>query len=252
MHWQPANPALSELKEIVLLAEPEKRFEGDGPKTIENPDGFDLAEWVQRHARGLAWETYRRLFLDSLKLYRALPPAIEYHASTATFRLVCGPNQGGKTAAVNAEKSRIMRGKHPRFPKKNGLMLCVGRDDDHLSQVMWKELTSPGQFDLVLDEVTSLPRAVRPDPASPTQRVDPIDTERKEQWFPAPAFLPRGGVEVEGGHLVGRLGRSGAADQPHSLNGLGSALASVRRKSSPWHQGQLRAARRRNPPAVVL
>lgn len=92
------------------------------------------------------------------------------------------------TLGAVSEIARIVLGKHPHFPR-SGTILCVGLDDNHLAQNMWRELTKEGSFDCIIDRDTKMPRAVRVDPADGT-RIDPDDAQRESEWFESPPFLP--------------------------------------------------------------
>jgi hypothetical protein len=146
-------------------------------------------EWILQNSRALIKEYYRRTFDNALKLYRAVPLAVPFHRARAYIRLVVGSNQSGKTTSACAEIARIVLGKHPAYPKRDGIMLCVGLDEDHIGQNMWQKLSQTRSFQLVPDEVTGAPRAVRADPKDP-RHLDPIDLARQDQWTWAPPFIP--------------------------------------------------------------
>lgn len=147
-------------------------------------------EWVAEYADGLVREYYKRHFDDALVLYKARQPAaLAFHRSKAHIRIVTAPNQAGKTLTSVAEAARIVRGQHPDFPKKKGIMLCVGLDGDHIAQNMWKMMSLPGAFSVIEDEKTGAPRPIRIDPDNPAQ-VHPEDEARRGEWIDAPAFLP--------------------------------------------------------------
>lgn len=154
--------------------------------------------WLQDRGVLIFREVYRRLFNDALRLYRALPAAMPFHRSDKRTRIVVGSNQAGKTVSNIAEVARIVLGRHPNFPKRDGIALCVGLDANHIGQNMWHKLSQPGCFQLVPDETTGVPRAVRPDPENP-KVIDPIDLARKKLWKPAPAFLPAEEWDYDGG-----------------------------------------------------
>ncbi len=153
------------------------------------PPPLAPSEWIVRHSRDLIKEYYCRTFNNSLKLYRAVPGAMPFHQAKAYIRLLVGSNQSGKTTSACAEVSRIVLGKHPDYPKRNGIMLCVGLDEDHIAQNMWQKLSETRSFQIVPDEITGAPRAVRADPADP-RHLDPIDLAREDLWTWAPPFIP--------------------------------------------------------------
>ena len=183
------TPTRSELRAIELLAEArQKNAEGERP-----PE-----DWLWDEAWNIAAEFYKRTQCDGLLLYKALPRALPFHRCNSYIRLICGSNQSSKSTAAVAEMTRIARGWHPLYPKRQGIMLCVGLDLDHLAQNMWAMMTLPGQFEIVPDELTGQMRAVRPDPLDPAH-IDPIDLKRKSLWVPAPPLLPQSDWDYKGG-----------------------------------------------------
>lgn len=130
-----------------------------------------------------------RMARESLRLYRPLPIAAEFHHSAKPIRLITGSNRGGKTVAVAKEVAQAVCGKHPRLPRKDGMCVAVGKDESHVGLVMWKMLSQPGQFKIVPDEKFGTWRAVRPWSKDPLQ-IDPIDLERKHLWRPSEPFIP--------------------------------------------------------------
>lgn len=160
------------------------------------------AEWIQRHALEIVQEVYRREFQDALKMYQAVPLARPFHRSRKRLRLLIGPNQSGKTLSASAEFARIVLGRHPCFPKRDGLALVVGIHEEHIARNMWPTMVSPGQFQLIPHEITGAPRALHLDPDDPA-KIHRDDIARHDEWFDAPALLPehewnyRGGIAWE-------------------------------------------------------
>lgn len=134
---------------------------------------------------------YARQIGDALNLYLPLPAMERFHAAHTHIRLVNGSNQSGKTFAAAVEFARIFRGMDPyeKRAAKDLRMLMVGRDEDHLGQVMWNKLYFPGAFMIVPDEHDGFWRAVRPNRHDPLH-IDPIDEARRELWQPAPPLIP--------------------------------------------------------------
>lgn len=175
------NPTLLALGDLLHHGESVKRVAGDGISALD--------AWVTANASDVLNEAYKRVCRNTLRLYRALPEVLPFHRSDFLQRIVIGSNQAGKTSAGVSEVTRIILGQHPLFPPNGGIALCVGLDDNHLAQNMWKELSSEGAFDCIVDPGTKLPRAVRIDPNNRDQ-IDPYDIEHKDEWFPSPPFLP--------------------------------------------------------------
>lgn len=189
----------SVLKDLGMTTATDDRFTLPPPPKPE--------DWVLANARGISREYFRRHFNSGLSLYRALPAAWQFHWSKAHERLLYGSNQAGKTGAALTEVGRISLGKHPDFPKRDGIMLCVGLDGDHIGQNMWHKLTTPTLFQTVPDEITGAPRAVRPDPNDP-RHLDPIDLARQDQWEWAPPILPPEEWDFKGGVVWEDKGRN--------------------------------------------
>lgn len=134
---------------------------------------------------------YCKRMQDSLALYQPLPAADAFHKSKTYCRLVVGSNRAGKTLCASTEFARVLRGRDPykKRARRDLRLLAVGKDGDHIGQVMWKKLWWPGAFQVVPDEISGLLRAVRLDPKNPRQ-IDPIDWERQDKWMPSPPLIP--------------------------------------------------------------
>ena len=132
---------------------------------------------------------HQRTARNALHLYQPLSAARPFHESTARTRLITGSNQAGKTSSVCYEIARIVQGLHPLFPKNNGIMICVGKNKDHVGTPMWSKLSRPGAFDIIPDEITGVWRAVRVNPLNPRE-LDPVDVARKPLWTESPPMLP--------------------------------------------------------------
>lgn len=175
--------------------------------------------WLRQNALDIAQAFIKRRFLDSLVLYKALPPALAFHRSGAHNRLLVGSNKSGKTVSAGFEAASKVLGRHPRRPKQNGWLLCVGLDEDHISHMWGDILTKEGLFQIVPDEITGAPRAVRPDPNDP-RHIDPIDLDRQDLWQPSPPFIPQDQWDWPGGIVWRDKGKN--------------APAIVRIKSTGW------------------
>lgn len=120
--------------------------------------------------------------LEALKLYEPLPVCQMFHKSTAPIRLLIGSNRSGKTVAAACEVARACLGLDSKFPKEDGRFFCVGKDLDHIGQVMWRKLGRADAFRLIRDEQTKEWRAFRPWQA--------YDKAYKEKTKPAPPLIP--------------------------------------------------------------
>lgn len=167
-------------------------------------------QWLQQNAMDVATQFIKRRFLDSLVLYKALPPAMAFHRSRAHNKLIVGSNKAGKTCAAGFEAASKVLGRHPRRPKRNGWLMSVGLDEDHISHMWGDILTKEGLFQIVPDEITGAPRAVRPDPNDP-KHIDPIDLDRMDLWTPAPPFIPQEEWDYPGGIVWRDKGKNAPA-----------------------------------------
>lgn len=160
------------------------------PKSIDEGQPRITSERVAEYLYRLVAEYAERQNLG-LKLYRPLPVAQRFHASRAENRLLVGSNRAGKTTVAEAEIAAIATGLDPyqKRPASNQIIGCVGKNETHLSDPMWKKLWWPGAFSIIQDAETGLWRSVRPDPNDPLH-LDPSDLLRRKEWKPAPPLLP--------------------------------------------------------------
>lgn len=133
--------------------------------------------------RGLLAELGQRK-IEGLKLYEPLPVQAQFHASRARIRLVRGSNRGGKTLAAAVEVARAVTGQDPhgKYPLTDGRVYCVGKNLDHVGQVMWRKLGRAGAYKIIRDKKTLKWRAYRP--------WSPEDARREDEARPAPALIP--------------------------------------------------------------
>ncbi len=143
------------------------------------------------------------LEMESLQLYRPIPRAALFHASTAAMRLADASNQSGKTFMCSVEFVRAITNTDPykKYPP-TGLAHMVPYDEIHAGDPIWKTMAEPGAFNLIPDEHTGVLRSVRLDPDGPVidtsappdasieVRLDPYDEAYREKWRPAPPLLP--------------------------------------------------------------
>lgn len=167
-------------------------------------------QWLQQNALDIAKSFIKRRFMDALVLYKALPAALEFHRCKMHNKLIVGSNKSGKTVAAGFEAASKALGRHPRRPKRDGWLLCVGLDEDHISHMWGDILTKEGLFQIVPDEITGAPRAVRPDPNDP-KHLDPIDLERIDLWRPSPPFIPQEEWDYPGGIVWRDKGKNAPA-----------------------------------------
>ena len=170
--------------------QPEVIYHSPESKRTKQPTVVDQIQQYSDDAWKLL-QRYAQQRYDALNLYRPLPSVAGLSALDLLqvfVLLITGSNQAGKTLAASELIARIVRGLCPSFGEP-GIMLCVGKDSDHISQTQWPKLTQPGAFDIIRDEVTGAWRGVRVDPNNPTQ-IDPVDLIRRGEWAKSPPLIP--------------------------------------------------------------
>lgn len=122
--------------------------------------------------------------VDGLSLYEPLPVQASFHASHCRVRVLRGSNRGGKTLPAAVEVARALTGEDPffKFPLTGGRCYAVGKNLDHIGQVMWPKLAKPGAFRMVRDFDTDRWRALRPWEVS--------DELRRNTAKPVPPLIP--------------------------------------------------------------
>lgn len=123
--------------------------------------------------------------MEALKLYEPIPIQQAFHQSKARHRLVRGGNRSGKTTVAAVELARAVCGEDPftKYPVSNGRAFCVGRNLDHIGNVMWRKLGRPGAFRIIRDKFTKQWRAYRP--------WDAEDAKNFHLSRPSPPLIPR-------------------------------------------------------------
>ena len=151
----------------------------------EVPDSYrpEATEQQKREMRLLYAERSRRR-IESLRLYEPLPFQEAFHASGAKEVLIQAGNQVGKSLCAFVEDARAATGQDPhnKYPKENGVMVCLGMDEGHIGRTIHKYLFRAGAFKIIRDEETGFFRAWKPWVES--------DWARKEDAKPAPPLIP--------------------------------------------------------------
>ena len=119
---------------------------------------------------------------EALRLYVPNPMQERFHQSHASERLVIGGNRSGKSCCSFVELARAMTGQDPynKYPKENGIAMCVGRNWQHIAAVMHRYLLRPGSFKIIKDLETGKWRAFNP----------ATDMDRKRESESAPQLIP--------------------------------------------------------------
>jgi len=122
--------------------------------------------------------------MEALSLYEALPFQDRYHCCHAMEVALIAGNQTGKSLAGFVEDARAVTGQDPydKYPKENGILVCLGMDVDHFGLVIYRYLFEPGPFNMIQDEATGKWRVWKP--------WNEDDMRRKKQARPAPPLIP--------------------------------------------------------------
>lgn len=159
--------------------------------------------------------------VESLALYEPLPEQEAFHACSARVRVLRGSNRGGKTLPAAVEAARAVTGKdpHAKFRTTNGRLYAVGKNLDHVGEVMWRKMGRAGAFRIIRDPRTKLWRAFRPwndwdyaykekskeaPPLIPPRLVSKIAWENKSKGIPKLVILSNGweiGFYSSEGHI---------------------------------------------------
>jgi hypothetical protein len=130
--------------------------------------------------------------MEGLNLYQPLPFQDKYHAHRAKEVLLSKGNQAGGSITGFAEDARAATGQDPygKYPTKNGIIVCLGYGERHISNVIHKYLFRWGAFDIIRDDKTGDWRSFRPWDDDEERLGMLGDASRKEESRPAPPFIP--------------------------------------------------------------
>ena len=144
-----------------------------------NPRRIQLSQLLKR---------LHSLRMEGINLYLPLPHLECFHECRTKWSILDGANRSSKSESAAAECCRAWQGcdPHGKYPLRGGNSLVVGRELDDLAR-LWRTCAE-SSFKMIRDEHTKLWRAVRPDPADPTQ-LDPFDIAYREKWRDAPPLL---------------------------------------------------------------
>lgn len=155
------------------------------------------APWANRNRdelKALLAEHARR-GMEALRLYRPLPFQEEFHASRFRETLLMKATRAGGSVAGFAEDARAALGCDPydKYPKKDGVIVCVGWGEGHIGRVIHRLLFRPGAFSIIKDRQTGEYRPFRP--WAPDVRDDAHgeygDGGREDESEPAPPLIPK-------------------------------------------------------------
>jgi hypothetical protein len=161
-------------------AAPEEPFYPDPvAAAVEDP----LLTDAEREQLRAVLDEFARREMEALALFEGMEEQERFLGSHADERVGLGGNRGGKTTAVVVEVARAATGQdpHDKYPKENGRIVLVGRDQTQCAKVFYKKLFKPGAFQIIKDAVTGKWRVFRPN--------DPEDEAREDEARPAPPLI---------------------------------------------------------------
>ena len=143
----------------------------------------NVTEYQKTHIRQLHAEKAKRE-AEALRLYEPLPFQDSFHSCQAKEVLIQAGNQVGKSLCAFVEDARAATGQDPynKYPKENGVMVCLGMDEGHIGRTIHKYLFRPGAFKVIKDGATNKWRAWKPWLKG--------DWGRKKEAKPAPPLIP--------------------------------------------------------------
>lgn len=130
---------------------------------------------------------------EALNLYEPLPWQDKYHATTAKECIAAKGNQVGGSLAGFAEVARAVTGQDPynKYPKENGVAVCLGYGEPHIGRVMHRYLFRYGAFDIIRDKDTGKWRTFRPWPQDEEVHGKWGDAGREAEAKPSPPLIPK-------------------------------------------------------------
>ena len=162
-------------------------------------NGLDVMAAIQQQSAfeknrilDLAAESARRK-CESLRLYRPMPRQEELHASSARRIVMRKGNRTGGSVAGGVEVARAVTGQDPynKYPKENGIAVCLGYGEGHIGRVFHRMLFRAGAFDIIRDLDTGEWRAFRPWSMKTLLDGEYGDQERESEKKPAPPLIPK-------------------------------------------------------------
>lgn len=135
--------------------------------------------------------------VEALNLYEPLPFQQAFHACRAVECLLRKGVRGGGSVAGFVEDARAATGRDPfdKYPKQDGVLVCLGYGENHIGRVIHRLLFRPGAFDIIRDEETKRWRTYRP--WSRDEEIDGRkgDLERFAESTKAPPLIPERYIE---------------------------------------------------------
>lgn len=131
-------------------------------KPINPPEAYLTNVQLQRMR--LLISEYGNRMCEALRLYEPLPEQERFHKSQAKERVIIGGNRSGKTLSAAIEVARAVTGQDPygKYPKENGRCYCVGDNEKHIGQTMWRKLGRSDPVFKMIRDASGVWRAYRP------------------------------------------------------------------------------------------
>ena len=120
-------------------------------------------EHQKAEVRALHAERARRR-IEALRLYEPLPFQERFHSCPSKEVLIQAGNQVGKSLCAFVEDARAVTGQDPyeKYPKENGVLVCLGMAEGHIGRTIHKYLFRPGAFKIIKDKETGEWRSWKP------------------------------------------------------------------------------------------
>lgn len=162
-------------------------FESMAPR-----DGRGVSQVAKRRLEALVAESAKRS-IESLKLYDPLPYQEAYHACRAKECIVQKGNRTGGSLAGFVEVARAATGQDPyeKYPKTNGVIVCLGYGEKHIGRVIYKYLFRAGAFKIIRDKDTGEWRTYRPWSPAKEWNGKKGDADRETEARLAPPLIPQ-------------------------------------------------------------
>jgi len=119
---------------------------------------------------------------ETLELFVPFPKQLEFMQSQARMKLVRGGNRSAKTTIVLIEIALLLLDKHPylKLPEGPIRAYLVGKNENHLGEVLFRKLFRPGAIRLIRDLGTGKLRSY----------YWAVDRGREAELVPAPPIIP--------------------------------------------------------------
>lgn len=155
-------------------------------------DERGLAQYEKNRIEDLLTEIAKRR-IEALNLYEPLPYQDAYHRCSAKECIIQKGNQTGGSLAGFVEVARAVTGQDPygKYPKEDGIAVCLGYGEPHLGRVIYRYLFQVGAFNIIRDKATGEWRTYRPWPPDVQWNGKYGDADRDHEKQPSPPLIPQ-------------------------------------------------------------